>query len=80
MNEQDKAYRFWIHNLPGVGDRTIEKLLLTFGNEKAIYEADEKILNRILDKEKTKKIFEFTAPGGIRQTTGTKDTIFYPQR
>ena len=70
MNEQDKAYRFWVHNLPGVGDRTIEKLLLTFGNEKAIYEADEKILNRILDKEKTKKIFEFTAKWDLQGAYG----------
>lgn len=61
MNDQDKAYRFWLHNLPETGDRTIEKLLLAFGNEKAIYEADENSLKRVLKEEKAKSVRHFTA-------------------
>ena len=44
MKEQEKAYQFWIHNLPEIGDRTIEKLILTFGSEQAVYEAAKKDL------------------------------------
>lgn len=61
MNDHDKAYRFWLHNLPETGDRTIEKLLLTFGSEREIYKADEKILKRVLTEEKAKSIRDFTS-------------------
>ena len=37
--EMDKAYRYWLHSLPGVGDRTIEKLLKEFGSAEQVYRA-----------------------------------------
>lgn len=60
MNDHDKAYCFWLHNLPEIGDRTIEKLLLSFGSEREIYQADEKSLKGILTEKKAKAIREFT--------------------
>ena len=60
MKEQEKAYQFWIHNLPGIGDRTIEKLLLAFGSEKAVYEARGKELSKVLDEDKKNAVKDFT--------------------
>lgn len=60
MKEQEKAYQFWIHNLPGIGDRTIEKLVLAFGNERAVYEAVWGELGKVLDEDKKKSVQEFT--------------------
>ena len=60
MKEQEKAYQFWIHNLPGIGDRTIEKLLLEFGSEKAVYEAKGKELTKVLDEDKKNAVRDFT--------------------
>lgn len=59
MNEQ-KAYQFWMHNLPEVGDRTIEKLLAKFGSEKAVYEAVKKDVGKLLDEERKKCVQRFT--------------------
>lgn len=60
--EQQKYYQFWLHNLPNVGDRTIAKLLEAFGNEKAVYEADEKKLEQVIPKkEMRQEIIHFTA-------------------
>ena len=53
--EQEKYYQFWIHNLPDVGDRTIVKLLEAFGNEKAVYEANEKRLGQVIIKEEVRQ-------------------------
>ena len=60
MKEQEKAYQFWIHNLPEIGDRTIEKLILTFGSEQAVYEAAKKDLGKVLDEDRKKAVRDFT--------------------
>lgn len=60
MKEQEKAYQFWIHNLPEIGDRTIEKLLLAFGSEQAVYEAVPKDLGKVLDNDKKKAVQDFS--------------------
>lgn len=65
----EKIYRFWLHQLPGVGDRTIGKLLAFFGSAKAICLAGEELkkalrdstVNRIMDFNKSfdaKKSYE----------------------
>lgn len=46
-----KKYEYWLHNLPGVGDRTIEKLLKLFGSAEIIYKAQEKELAQVILKE-----------------------------
>lgn len=60
MKEKEKAYQFWIHNLPEIGDRTIEKLILAFGNEQAVYEAVPKGLGKVLDENRKKSVQVFT--------------------
>lgn len=55
QTEESKYYQFWLHNLPGVGDRTIARLLQFFGSEKAVYEADEKKLEQVIPKEEIRK-------------------------
>ena len=66
-NEKEKYYQFWLHNLPGIGDRTIEKLLTAFGSEKAIYEASEKKLGQIIvKKELLQEIRAFSAGWDLR--------------
>lgn len=60
MKEKEKAYQFWIHNLPEIGDRTIEKLILEFGSERAVYGAVPKDLGKVLDKDKKKAVWDFT--------------------
>ena len=55
-----KVYEYWLHNLPGIGDRTIEKLLLFFGSAGRIYEASEKELEQVLrKKEKAAEVIGF---------------------
>lgn len=50
--EKEKVYGFWLHNLPGIGDRTIEKLLRHFGSAREVFCASNKELGQLL-KEKT---------------------------
>ena len=55
-----KVYEYWLHNLPGIGDRTIEKLLLFFGSAGRIYEASEKEIEQVLrKKEKAAEVIGF---------------------
>lgn len=58
--EGEKAYQYWLHNLPGIGDRTIERLLKTFGNAKAIYYAGDEMLKRQLKKNVLEAVKEFS--------------------
>ena len=44
----DKPYQYWLHNLPGIGDRTIKKLLDVFGSPRQIYRTGEKRLREVL--------------------------------
>ncbi len=37
----EKKYAYWLCNVPGVGDKTIMRLLGRFGSAQAVYEADE---------------------------------------
>lgn len=65
--EQDmieRKYAYWLCNIPGVGNQTIQKLLEIFKTARAVYEADEKSLARVVDTKKnsaimnTKKIWD----------------------
>lgn len=49
-NEDKKMYEYWLHNLPGVGDRTIEKLLKALGGAEQVYRASEKELAQTIRK------------------------------
>ena len=55
QNEQEKQYQLWLHNLPGIGDRTIGRLLCLFGSAQGVYEADDKKLEQVIKKEEIRK-------------------------
>ncbi len=52
-------YRFWLHHLPGVGDKTIEKLLGRFGDAREVYAAGQAALEEVLGNNKALKVTEF---------------------
>ncbi|MBD5546580.1 MAG: DNA-protecting protein DprA [Lachnospiraceae bacterium] len=58
--EDEKAYRYWMHNLPGIGDRTIEKLLKEFGSAKDVYRARNHLPKQMLRKNASESIEEFS--------------------
>lgn len=58
--EMDKAYRYWLHSLPGVGDRTIEKLLKEFGSAERVYRAMDHLPPEILKKNGVEEIKVFS--------------------
>ncbi|MDE5907592.1 MAG: DNA-processing protein DprA [Lachnospiraceae bacterium] len=58
--ERDKVYRYWMHNLPGIGDRTIEKLLKEFGCAENVYRARNHLPQQFVKKNTAEKIKEFT--------------------
>lgn len=55
-----KVYQYWMHNLPGIGDRTIEKLLKIYGSAKGVYFAGEETLKKVLGEDKAGKIKDFS--------------------
>lgn len=67
MKEQEKAYQFWIHNLPGIGDRTIEKLIWEFGSERGVYKAVKKDLGKLLDEDRKKVVRNFTESWNLHE-------------
>ncbi len=67
MKEQEKAYQFWIHNLPGIGDRTIEKLIWEFGSERGVYKAVKKDLGKQLDEDRKKVVRNFTESWNLQE-------------
>lgn len=58
--EDEKAYRYWMHNLPGIGDRTIEKLLKEFGNAKDVYRERNHLPKQMLRKNTAERIEAFS--------------------
>lgn len=57
---ENKIYQYWMHNLPGIGDRTSEKLLKVYGSAKAVYFAGMDSLKEVLREDKARKIKEFS--------------------
>lgn len=47
MNKDERYYAYWLCNLPGVGSRTIDKLLQLCGNAKGVYDAPNDIWEQI---------------------------------
>jgi len=48
------SYGYWLHNIPGVGNKTILELLEQIGNEKDIFEASEKKLQPFITSRQLK--------------------------
>ncbi len=52
-------FQFWLHNLPGVGDRTIEKLLGRFGSPREVYSAGQGALEEVLGNARALSVLAF---------------------
>lgn len=57
---EERAYQYWLHNLPGIGDKTIEMLLKTFGSAGQIYYAGTDALKRAVKEKRAEKIESFS--------------------
>ncbi|MCM1136151.1 MAG: DNA-processing protein DprA, partial [Clostridium sp.] len=62
-----KLYQFWLHNLPGVGEKTIQRLLVRFGSEEAIYRAGIGAFREVLGEKRTQAIAEFQKSFSLRK-------------
>lgn len=60
MDNQEKIYQLWLHNLPDIGTRRIGKLLKAFGSERAVYEADQAQLGKVLNESMAKAVKQFS--------------------
>ena len=47
-----KVYDYWLCSIPGVGNRSIERLLELCGSAREIYEASEEVLKQVLSAGK----------------------------
>lgn len=47
MKREDRYYAYWLCSVPGVGSRTIEKLLTLCGSPQGVYEAADDIWERV---------------------------------
>lgn len=50
-SDEEKIYGYWLHNLPGVGDRTIARLLEVFGSARKVYAAPAKGWEQVIIKK-----------------------------
>lgn len=48
MKNEEKAYLYWLHQVPGVGDRGIQRLIEAYGSAREVYGASEKSLHSVL--------------------------------
>lgn len=58
QKEMERKYAYWLCNIPGVGNHTIQKLLEVFGNAGEVYLAGEKSLAQVVDAKKCASILE----------------------
>lgn len=64
---EDKAYLYWLHKMPEVGERTMEALIKKLGCGAAVYEASEKQLRTILSEKQFTSFREFTASFSVEE-------------
>lgn len=64
---EEKIYRFWLHQLPGVGDRSIEKLLAVFGSAENVCRAGGE-LKKVLREKVVEGIAEFNRSFDARRS------------
>lgn len=57
---EDRAYAYWLHNAPGIGDRTIERLLEKFGSAREVYHAGEEVLKTVVKEKAAEKLKQFS--------------------
>lgn len=57
--ENGRAYQYWLHNLPGIGDRRIKRLLEQFGNAEQIYHTGIEMLRQTVQKKRREELEAF---------------------
>lgn len=57
--EKERAYQYWLHNLPGIGDRNIEKLLKQFKSAEQIYHMGIDALRLTVQKKRREELEAF---------------------
>ncbi len=57
---ENRAYAYWLHNAPGIGDRTIERLLEKFGSARAVYHTEEETLKTVVKKKAAERLKQFS--------------------
>lgn len=61
MKNKEKEYAYWLCSIPGIGDKTIEKLLKSCGGTaESVYMADRKCWERVLRSRQMEQAQEFT--------------------
>ena len=50
MEDRENAYRYWLHNVPELGERAAARLVEVYGSARAIYETPQKEIEEILLK------------------------------
>ena len=58
--DEKRIYGCWLRGIPGVGNRTIEKLLALCGDERAVYYAGETAWKQVLTAKQLEKMREFS--------------------
>lgn len=56
MVDEEKKYRYWLHCIPGVGNRTIEKLFTICNSAQEIYESSDELWNMVGKKSLVEQI------------------------
>ncbi len=86
----EEAYAYMLHNVPGLGNKSLLRLLQEFGSCEEIYKSDSKLFDRILTQKQIKSLesvkhkwdvageFEFLYKTGIDFYVCTSDK--YPAR
>lgn len=80
--ESERAYQYWLHNLPGIGDKTIEKLLQMYGSAKQIYDAGADALKQVVKEKKAEKIEIFSGAWDVEgkyKELEKKKILFIPR-
>lgn len=67
---QERAYQYWLHNLPGAGNRTIEKILEEFGSAKQAHLAGAGALSAMIRGEGKEKIDDFIRKWDVEEKYG----------
>ena len=55
---EEQAYAYWLHNVPGIGDKTAVSLFHKIGGARAVYHASEKQLQSVLAEKQVKALLE----------------------
>lgn len=59
MHKEEKAYLYWLHNVPGVGDGKMRRLIDFLGSAQDVYFATDKQLMSVLSRAETDKMRAF---------------------